>query len=61
MSAAQVKAAVEADEWRTAQSQFDKAAEIIETMAARVRGHLAEIDALTQSAAAEDGDGASPT
>ena len=29
MSAAQVKAAVEADEWRTAQSQFDEAAEII--------------------------------
>ena len=29
MSATQVKAAVEADEWRTAQSQFDEAAEII--------------------------------
>jgi hypothetical protein len=44
-----------------ARTQIDKAAEIVETMAARVRGHLAEIDALTQSAAAEDGDGASPT
>ena len=29
MSAIQVKAAVEADEWRTAQTQFDEAAEII--------------------------------
>src|SRR2546422_10610453 len=29
MSAAQLKPAVEADEWRTAQSQFDRAAEII--------------------------------
>ena len=29
MSAAQLKPAVEADEWRTAQSQFDEAAEII--------------------------------
>ena len=29
MSAAQVKPAIEADEWRTAQSQFDRAAEII--------------------------------
>jgi hypothetical protein len=44
-----------------ARTQIDKAAEIVETMAARVRAHLAEIDALTQSAAAEDGDGASPT
>src|SRR5665213_2627652 len=29
MSAAQLKPAIEADEWRTAQSQFDKAAELI--------------------------------
>jgi hypothetical protein len=44
-----------------ARTQIDKAAEIVETMATRVRAHLAEIDALTQSAAAEDGDGAGST
>jgi len=44
-----------------ARTQIDKAAEIVEAMAARVRAHLAEIEALTQSAAAEDGDGAGPT
>jgi hypothetical protein len=44
-----------------ARTQIDKAAEIVEAMATRVRAHLAEIDALTQSAAAEDGDGASAT
>jgi hypothetical protein len=43
-----------------ARTQIDKAAEIVEAMATRVRAHLAEIDALTQSAAAEDGDGAGP-
>jgi hypothetical protein len=37
-----------------ARTQIDKAAEIIETMASRVRAHLAEIEALTQSVAAAE-------
>jgi hypothetical protein len=34
-----------------ARTQIDKAGEIVEAMASRVRGHLAEIDGLVDSAA----------